>query len=135
MVIYKYFNSLKKKTLSCFGIGLILHCISSGLDFSNFFLVFQFWTLKFFINAGQWQSPLGIFGNFFLVLAQITLTFYSHCLLYYTMCTLKKKFFFFFKFSAFMDCQRTLKNFWDSFIHMHSCSFMLQHLCLFHMLG
>ena len=94
MVIYKYFKSFKRKTLSCFGFGFIPYCISLGLDFSNFFLVFQFWTLNFFINASLWQSPLGIFGNFFLVLAQITLTFYSHC--YYTIpCVLKKKKFFF----------------------------------------
>ena len=121
--------------MSCFGFGFILHCISLGLDFSNFFLVFQFWTLNFFINAGLWQSPLGIFGNFFLVLAQITLTFYSHCLPILYHVYFKKKFFFFENFSALMDCHRTLKIFWDSQIHMHVCTLMLHHLCLFHMLG
>ena len=124
MVNCKYFKSfLKKKIFFCFGFGFILHCISLGLDFSNFFLVFQFWTLNFFINAGLWQSPWGIFGNFFLVLAQITLTFYSHC--YYIIpCVLEFFFFFFENFSAFMDCHSTLKIFWDSLIHMHVCTLM-----------
>ena len=65
MVNCKYFKSFKKKIFFCFGFGFILHCISLGLDFSNFFLVFQFWTLNFFINAGLWQSPLGIFAGSF----------------------------------------------------------------------
>ena len=95
MVNYKYFKSFKKKK-NCLVLGLDSYFIAYHWVWILviFFLVLQFWTLNFYINAGLWQSPLGIFDNFFLVLAQITLTFYSHCLLYYNICTLKKFFFF-----------------------------------------
>ncbi|MCG8621135.1 MAG: hypothetical protein MJE68_03900, partial [Proteobacteria bacterium] len=66
------------------GFGFELHCLALGFIFGKFFLVFEFWTLNFFINVSQWQSLLGIFGNFFLFLAQITLTFSSHELLWHS---------------------------------------------------
>ena len=92
-----------------------------SLHFSIFSLVFQLWTLKFFINAGQWQSLLGIFSNFFLVLGSNNFNFLQPLLAMLPHLGIKKKFFF--NFFSHVGLPLDFENFLG-FIHPYAFRFI-----------